>query len=148
MDAPAPAPPDAPPTAPSSRAARAGANVLMAAFSVVLTLAAVEAGAGLREAAVDGRSKPALPTPEMFAAHADKESGARNNLGYEGLSFSADGETLWVMLEAPIYEDGPAPSPDAGATTRLTRFDRQGKVLAQYAYPLDAIPARSSGRKS
>jgi lysophospholipase L1-like esterase len=43
MDAPAPAPPDAP----SPRFARAGANILMAAISVVLTLAAVEAAARL-----------------------------------------------------------------------------------------------------
>jgi len=40
-----------------------------------------------------------------------------------------------------MYQDGPAPDPTHGAVNRITHFTRDGKVLGQYAYPLDAIPA-------
>jgi hypothetical protein len=102
----------------------------------------------VRHAGPDGRSNAPLPTPPMFAVHPDKESGARNNMAFEGLSFAPDGESFWVSEEEPIYEDGPMPTPDAGALTRITRLDRQGKVLAQLAYPLDAIPARPGEGKA
>jgi hypothetical protein len=102
----------------------------------------------VREAGLDGRSKLPLPTPEMFVVHPGKESGSRNNMTFESLSFAPDGETFWVGQEEPTYEDGPRPSPDAGAVTRITRYDRQGKVVGQLAYPLDAIPAKPGEGKN
>jgi hypothetical protein len=102
----------------------------------------------VRQAGLDGHSKAPLPTPAMFAVHKDTESGTRNNNAFEGLSFAPDGESFWVSQEEPIYEDGPIPTPDAGAVTRITRFDRQGKILGQVAYPLDAIPAKPGEGKN
>jgi hypothetical protein len=102
----------------------------------------------VRAARLDGLSRPPLPTPAMFAVHPDKESGSRNNVTFEGLSFAPDGETFWLSQEEPIYEDGPVPSPDNGAMTRITHLDRSGKVLGQVAYPLDAIPARPGEGKN
>ncbi|SEP79271.1 Uncharacterized conserved protein [Faunimonas pinastri] len=99
----------------------------------------------LRQAAMDGTAKPPLPTPDMFAAHADGKSGARDNLSYEGLSFAPDGRSIWVSMEAPPIQDGPVPTPDAGTLTRITRFDRDGRILGQFAYPVDPIPARPTG---
>jgi hypothetical protein len=72
-------------------------------------------------------------------------SGARPNLSFEGLSFSPDGRWLWLAMEAPLIQDGPVSTVAAGGLTRISRLDRQGRVVAQYAYRLDPIqvaPAR------
>ncbi len=94
----------------------------------------------VRHAARDGRFLFTLPQPPMFRLHPDREAGPRHNLSFEGLTFSPDGQTLWVGMEAPLYEDGPVPTVKAGAVSRLTHYDRAGKILGQFAYPLDAIP--------
>jgi hypothetical protein len=95
----------------------------------------------IRHAARDGRYLSTLPLPPMFTVSTDHSKGPRNNQSFEGLSFSPDGRTLWVSLEGPMYQDGPAPDPVNGAVNRITHFARDGKVLGQYAYPLGAIPA-------
>lgn len=95
----------------------------------------------IRHATRDGRYLATLPLPPMFTVSTDHSKGPRNNQSFEGLSFSPDGRTLWVSLEGPMYQDGPAPDPLNGAVNRITHFSRDGKVLGQYAYPLGAIPA-------
>ena len=45
-------------------------------------------------------------------------------------------------MEDPGFNDGSLPTADAGALTRVTRFDvSTGTATAQYAYPLDPITA-------
>jgi hypothetical protein len=83
--------------------------------------------------------------PPQLRVHPDEEKGARDNLSLEGLAFARDGSALWLAMEAPLYEDGPATTTSAGALARLTRLGRDGQVLAQYAYPLDAIPHAGTG---
>lgn len=95
----------------------------------------------IRHATRDGHYISTLPLPAMFSVSADRKTGPRNNQSFEGMSFSRDGRTLWVSLEGPMYQDGPAPDPVNGAVNRITHFTRDGKVLGQYAYPLEAIPA-------
>lgn len=89
----------------------------------------------------DGRALAMLPTPAMFRMSPAQETGSRNNATYEAMSFSSDGQSLWVGMEAPVYEDGPLPTPSSGAVSRLTQYDRGGAVLRQLAYPIDPIPA-------
>jgi hypothetical protein len=96
----------------------------------------------VRHAARDGRFVAGLPLPPLFTVAQDQRSGPRNNEAFEGLSFSPDGNSLWASLEGPLYQDGPLPDPTHGAASRITHFSRNGKVLGQYVYPLDAIPAR------
>lgn len=96
----------------------------------------------VRQAARDGSFVAGLALPPLFAVSKDEKSGPRNNEAFEGLSFSPDGNSLWVSLEGPLYQDGPVPDPTRGAASRITHFSRDGKVLGQYVYPLDAIPAR------
>ena len=96
----------------------------------------------VRHARADGTFIGNLPLPPQFHVARDGDaSGARNNLNLEGLCFAPDGASLWLALEAPLVEDGPAPTPATGALTRMTQLDRSGRVLGQYAYPVDAIPA-------
>jgi hypothetical protein len=51
-------------------------------------------------------------------------------------------------MEAPLYQDGPVPTPGTGAMTRLLRYDRNGRVAGQVAYPLDPIPATPAAGKN
>jgi hypothetical protein len=104
-----------------------------------------DVGAGLppfvRHAEADGRFLSEMPLPAMFNVAADGKSGPRNNQSFEGLSFAPDGGSLWVSMEGPMLQDGALPDPRTGAVNRVTHFGRDGKVLGQFAYPLDAIPA-------
>ena len=95
----------------------------------------------VRHARRDGSFISELPLPPLFTVNKERKFGPRDNQAFEGLSFAPDGRTLWVSLEGPMYQDGPAPDPAHGAVNRITHFTRDGKVLGQYAYPLDAIPA-------
>ncbi|MYM72097.1 esterase-like activity of phytase family protein [Duganella sp. FT134W] len=95
----------------------------------------------VRHARRDGSFIAELPLPPLFTVSKERKYGPRDNQAFEGLSFAPDGRTLWVSLEGPMYQDGPAPDPTHGAVNRITHFTRDGKVLGQYAYPLDAIPA-------
>lgn len=93
----------------------------------------------VRSARRDGTHLASLPLPAMLRYSKD-EIGMRDNLAFEGLSFAPDGKSLWLSLEGPLYQDGPLPTPVAGAAVRITQLDRKGAMLAQYAYPLDPIP--------
>lgn len=95
----------------------------------------------VRHAKADGAFLSELPLPAMFNVPADGKAGPRNNQSFEGLSFAPDGNSLWVSMEGPMIQDGALPDPRTGAVNRITHFGRDGKVLGQYAYPLDAIPA-------
>jgi len=101
----------------------------------------------VRHAARDGTLLAELPLPAMFKVHPHEEAGPRHNLSFEGLAFSPDGGTLWLAMEAPLYQDGPRPTLGAGAVARLTHFDRAGKILGQFAYPVEPIPAPPAAGK-
>lgn len=96
----------------------------------------------VRQAGADGAPRGELPLPAMFRESPAHDRGVRNNGNLEGMSFAPDGASLWLALEAPLYEDGDVPTPEHGALARITRLDRGGRVLGQYAYPLDPVPAR------
>jgi hypothetical protein len=95
----------------------------------------------IRHATRDGALLAELPLPENFRVHQGEERGSRYNATFEGLAFAPDGRSLWASLEWPLYEDGPIATPQHGAVLRMTQFQRDGQVLRQFAYPLDAIPA-------
>lgn len=91
-----------------------------------------------------GRAMAPLPLPAAFRVSTTTQTGTRNNAAFEGLTFSADGETVWAGMEAPLFQDGPLPTPTSGAYSRLLQYGRDGTVLRQVAYPLDpmqAVPA-------
>lgn len=92
----------------------------------------------LRQAGRDGSLLRVLALPDMFAA-----AGVRDNLSFEGLTFAADGASLWLAMEGPLYRDGELPNRQRGAFARFTQLDRDGKALRQVAYPLDPLPADS-----
>ncbi|MET0266263.1 MAG: esterase-like activity of phytase family protein [Duganella sp.] len=95
----------------------------------------------VRKAGTDGRYLYQMPMPALFKADPRRQNGPRNNQAFEGMSFTPDGNSLWVSMEGPLYQDGAPPDPVHGAVNRITRFSRDGKVLGQYAYPLGPIAA-------
>jgi hypothetical protein len=100
----------------------------------------------IRETAPDGKFMADLLVPPMFAIHKTEELGPRHNLSFEGLSFTPAHDALWLGMETALYEDGPIATVEAGSIARFTKFDLAGKVVAQYAYPLDAIQSKPAGK--
>lgn len=90
--------------------------------------------------AMDGSfvAKPALP--DLFDMEAGESAGPRENLVFEGMTFSVDGQSIWLSLEGPLFQDGSTATVEQGAVTRITQLDRSGAMLGQFAYELEPIP--------
>lgn len=74
------------------------------------------------------------------------EQGPRENRALEGLTLTPGGASVFAAMEGPVYADGPLPDENAGALTRVTRYDAQtGMATGQFAYPLDAVTAGPGG---
>lgn len=99
----------------------------------------------IRQAGRDGSFVRTLALPPNLRFDASHATGPRHNMTLEGLAYSADGRELWSAMEAPLFQDGPLADTQRGALARITRATRDGAVLAQYAYPLDAVPLAASG---
>ncbi len=102
----------------------------------------------VRETAPDGKFMAKLTLPSMFDMQDAKTTGPRDNLTFEGLSFTPDHDALWLGMESALAQDGPIATVDAGSIARFTKFDLSGKVLGQYAYPVDPIQSKTGGPHS
>ncbi|AOS62103.1 esterase-like activity of phytase family protein [Actinoalloteichus hymeniacidonis] len=71
------------------------------------------------------------------------ESGPRVDDTLEGLTYAAGGTLLVSALESPLEQDGPVPTTEHGAHTRITVHARHGAAVAQFAYPVDPVFAES-----
>lgn len=88
----------------------------------------------------DGSFVRELPLPADFAPTADKSTGIRDNLAFEGVTFLSGGDLL-VGMESALYQDGPITTLTSGALARLIRYDAAtGEQKAQYVYPISLIP--------
>lgn len=80
-----------------------------------------------------GGANGPLPSPE------DPDSGRDNNHGFEGLSVSADGQTLWALLQAATVQEGGLEK-QTSRHTRLLQYDvrdrRKPVYVASYIVPL------------
>ncbi|OWQ45512.1 hypothetical protein CDL60_19960 [Roseateles noduli] len=95
----------------------------------------------IREITPQGNHVREYPLPAMFQMSA-QETGPRGNLVFEGLTFSPDTQSAWVLMEGALIQDGAAPTTTAGSASRLTRFDRaSGVANAQYVYPIEKVQA-------
>ena len=97
----------------------------------------------IRRMTRDGAPQGRTVAPESLTFQGDGAAGARKNATIEGLSWSADGRSLWFSMEWPLVQDGPIPSVAEGGLTRLTRLDRAGAVVGQYAYRVDPVQVAS-----
>jgi hypothetical protein len=97
----------------------------------------------IRRMGRDGRPIARLVAPDGLRFAPDGRTGARKNATFEGVSWSVDGQSLWVSMEWPLVQDGPIPSVAEGGLVRLSRLDRSGRLSAQYAYRIDPVQAGS-----
>ena len=95
----------------------------------------------IREITPQGNAVREYTLPAMFQMSA-QETGPRGNLVFEGLTFSPDAQSAWVLMEGALIQDGAASTTAAGSASRLTRFDRaSGTANAQYLYPIEKVQA-------
>ncbi|MFB9964334.1 esterase-like activity of phytase family protein [Sinosporangium siamense] len=93
---------------------------------------------GVRWIDRDGKFLRELPLPANLN-NTDAERGPRRNGAFEGLTFSPT--TIAAVAEGPRFEDGARPTLERGAPVRINVWGRDGEIRAQYAYPVDALPA-------
>lgn len=89
----------------------------------------------------DGSYGRALPTPAVERMSAAQE-GPRQNQALEALTYAAGGTLVVSAVEGALLQDGPEATPDAGTLSRLTVQSRSGRLLAQYAYPMEPVFAQ------
>ncbi len=96
----------------------------------------------IREMRMDGSYASQVPVPAMFAFDPSGKTGVRDNKGFESLSFTPSGDTLWVATEAALAQDGPVPAVGVpGGPIRITQFaTHSAQPFRQIAYVPDAIP--------
>ncbi|NVZ65291.1 esterase-like activity of phytase family protein [Pseudomonas gingeri] len=92
-----------------------------------------------------GRCTAELSLPRPLQRDPAGRSGPRSNKSFEGLAFDPGGQSFWVSVEDALLQDGPLSSLQQGGLTRLSRLDRQGNLLQQFAYRLDPIQAPGVG---
>ncbi len=72
-----------------------------------------------------------------------EERGPRRNQAIEAITFGSRGTVVTSAIEGPLLQDGPEPDVNHGALVRVTRQNRDGHVLGQFAYPLEKIFAEN-----
>jgi hypothetical protein len=101
----------------------------------------------VRTAALDGAYLGQFALPPNLAMSA-QQAGPRRDRALEGVALTPDGQSLFVAMEDPGYNDGPERDDDHQIMTRFTKFDvATGAAVAQYAYPMQppAPPAVENG---
>ncbi len=69
-----------------------------------------------------------------------QSSGVRNNLGYEGITFSPDGTRMYGAIESSLFQDGPRATATAGSVNRIVEFTTAtGTAGREFAYVTDRI---------
>ncbi|MEL1264119.1 esterase-like activity of phytase family protein [Pseudoxanthomonas putridarboris] len=104
------------------------------------------ASPALRRMAPDGYWRGEVSLTRMLVLNPALSSGARPNLSFEGLDWSADGKGLWLAMEAPLLQDGPLADTREGALVRFSLLSRDGALLMQRAYRTDPVPEHPPGR--
>jgi len=101
-------------------------------------------GPAIRRFSRQGALLGEFALPPQLAFDPEQKKGPRTNLSLEGLSFDRHGRVLWASMEAPLFQDGPVPSPEAGAPVRFLR--RENNRWRQYVYEVDPLHSGSAGR--
>lgn len=88
-----------------------------------------------------------FPIPEKFlVSGSPPEKGVRDNLGFESLALSLEGDRVFVGVEGTLYQDGPIAGVDSVGFSRILVYAVEGKELnavGEYVYPIGPLtPAR------
>ena len=110
-----------------------------------------EYGPWIDEFGLDGKRLRRLPIPSRFmidhpSADAKQEltpqntKGRQANRGFEGLAISADGSTLWALLQSPLIQDGGLSGANkrVGVNCRILEIKPGGGPTREFVYTLDS----------
>ncbi|PRH77914.1 3-phytase [Streptomyces solincola] len=89
-----------------------------------------------------GRYRGQLELPANYQITM-QERGPRRNQAIEAITFGAKGKVVTSAIEGPLLQDGAEPDTANGALVRVTQQARGGRILGQYAYPLEKIFAEN-----
>ncbi|KAH6866262.1 outer membrane autotransporter [Thelonectria olida] len=81
-------------------------------------------------------SNPPLYNPDQVPVPSDPTQGRQNNQGFEGMTASPDGKSLWVLLQSAALQDGGVKK-SARRYTRLLEYSiRKGKSYGHVSAPV------------
>ncbi|HEY7697286.1 MAG TPA: esterase-like activity of phytase family protein [Vicinamibacteria bacterium] len=94
----------------------------------------------------EGALVRSFPIPEKFlVSGSPPEKGVRDNLAFESLALSLEGDKVFVGVEGTLYQDGAVAGVDSIGFSRILVFAVKGNDLsetAEYVYPMGPfIPA-------
>lgn len=99
-----------------------------------------------------GHFKESLPVPESFwpsSKENRRDKGVRPNLGFEGLSTTPDGSTLYAAIENALKQDGPKADSKHSSPARIIAYNLNNhQIEHQYQYnvePIDYTGAKKDG---
>ncbi len=91
----------------------------------------------------------AVPTRFNPTGTGAADPGIRNNLAFESLAFSTDGQLLYTATENALVQDGTASTLATGSPSRIVAFNAAtGAAGAEYVYnvaPIALPPAAANG---
>lgn len=89
---------------------------------------------------LNGRAKKQWTLPPELQM-SSLERGPRKNGALEGISFSSDFRWLYSAFEEPLYQDSKRAEVEKGDYwVRILKHEsKSGRLLAQYAYPLEPV---------
>lgn len=108
----------------------------------------------VREMRLDGSAVRDFSVPMRYVPSGSSsgstagDKGVYNNLAFESLTLSTDGNTLYTATENALAQDGPPASSAAGSPSRILSFDiASGQAGAEYVYNVSpvALPANPAG---
>jgi hypothetical protein len=99
----------------------------------------------IREMNLDGSFVRELTNPVHLnpdGVGAAQTRGVRNNLGFEGLTYSTDGTRIYGAMESSLFQDGPRSTVSGGSRNRIVEFNVvTGNASREFVYQTDAIQA-------
>lgn len=102
---------------------------------------------GIRSFGPDGRVLRALPVPEIFRLVNDGPTGIKPNEGFEALTATVDGKTVWTTTETALKQDAAEAERARFNPVRLLRYDlrhqetgQSFEPAAQYVYEVEPVP--------
>ncbi len=99
---------------------------------------ALHVPAAIFDVGPDGRVRGELPLPAGYRPGPAR--GVRDNLGFEGLALTPDGQTLFAGLENAREQDGPAAAPGVASPARLIRYDLAAPPAStEFEYLVDPV---------
>ncbi len=95
----------------------------------------------VREADLNGNFVREFALPTKYASVPTSTTrGIRNNLVFEGLTYSSDGSRVVVGMEGPLKQDDTPATPLKGANVRLLEYNAAtGAATREFVYAADAV---------